>query len=210
MRWTEIMKQVEVVTPPTSDAPLISLEDIKWHCRDVPDPDITDFDSLYRRYCSAAEKKVESLTEYTFRQQTKKLVFQDFPYKSDNSPIIKIPLEAYPVSSIVHFKYYDTSDTLQTLASTKYEGWLSHVPPFVAVRSINAPALSTERTKAAEIQFVCGYSGAIPENAILAMLLLIAFWKSQPESEGRLPPKNANSRAFYTLISTLRWRPDIA
>lgn len=209
MRWTDIMREHAIVTPPNTSQPLIPLDQIKWHCRDVPDSDITDFDQLYTRYCGAAEKVVESLTENVFRQQTRKLIFQELPQCRDNG-IIKIPLEVTPVSSITHFKYYDGDDDLQTLDAIKYETWLNSVPPFIVLRSCNAPIFSTQRTKVGEIQYVCGSSLSPPDNAMLAILELIAFWKGNPESEGRLPEKNAQSRVFYTMINTLRWRPDIA
>lgn len=211
MRWHEILKQTSIVTPPNTSSPIIPLDQIKWHCRDIPDADITDFDQLYTRYCNSAELVVESLCERAFRSQTRKIEFQEWPsyYHELRSPTVMVRIETIPVLSITHLKYYDSGDDQVTLDPTKYESWLNHDPPLVVIRSSNCPILSRERTKAVEVQFVCGYTGAIPENAALAILELIAFWRMNPESEGRLPVHNAQSRVFYTLLSTLRWRPDI-
>lgn len=204
MRWHQILKEYELVSVATS-APLIHPDTLKWQTRNIPDPDITDEDSLYNIYCNAAEKLIEGACEITLRQKVLKLHLSAFP---DYCDFVRLRYEIPPVTAITHIKYYDGDDTQQTLSSALYETWLNHAPPETLIKASNVPLLSPERTKRIEIQLTAGHTGAIPANAQEAILLLVAFWYNNKEAWGKLPAPldGAQGLAFSSLLDSLRWR----
>lgn len=204
--WNDLWKEVELVTSLYSNQDIVSLTELKKHCRlPFDDTSFTEDDDLLRRYSHSAEKLVEDQAEITLTPKVKNLNLARWPGYSD---YLNIRLEFPPVVSIVHVKYYDTDDVQQTLDSDLYEVWTSRNPPSLLVRAENVPSISSVRSKVIEIQVNAGFSLAVPHTAALAIMELTSFWYQNRESYGRIPmaADGAQGRVFSDLVNSLRWR----
>jgi len=200
-RWSQIFKELEVVTDAFVNVLPVSLPMLRRQCR--IDDDVTDHDDILSNYCKTAQKLIEESCEITLQQRTYKLHLACFP-TFDDYCILRF--EYPPVSSITHVKYYDSEDVQQTLLSTLYEVWLNQNPPQILIRADRVPTLSAVRSKVVEIQFVAGSSADIPPQAKTCILEFVAFWFQNPEAYGRLPEKSAQGLALSSMLDSLRWR----
>lgn len=205
VQWVDLVKQTEILEGPPENTFPVSLSQARKHCS-INEHE-TSWDSLLEPFMLAAEKMVEGQAEIDIREKTKTLTLARWPLFQD---YLIIRFETRPVSSIEEIRYYDEDDSVQVLASSKYEIWLGRYPPWVTVRAENVPTLSTKRAKAVEIDFKAGVPAGSPINPIaeLAILELTAFWFTNREAFGRIPTPadGAQGRVFQSLIDSLRWR----
>lgn len=205
------LKQTELVSKEETNQ-LLTTDLLKLHSRVWPDAEATLEDPLFVIYCDTAEQKIESICEYVIRKKTFKLVMEDWPLANRICDRFReIRIEHAPVLSVSSVKYYDKDNTLQTVSSSDYEGWLSNSPPLIVVKNetIAAQTLTSERTKRIEIQYIAGNLIAdVSPIAKLLTLQLVAFWFGNREAYGRLPApdEGAYYRSMQPLIDTLRWR----
>lgn len=77
-----------------------------------------------------------------------------------------------PVISVDNVKYYDSNNTLQTLASTEYESDIYGNPARFRLKTI--PTVY-DRMGTLQVNFTCGYANAaaVPEPIIQAMYMII-------------------------------------
>lgn len=90
-----------------------------------------------------------------------------------------------PVVSITHVKYYDTTDTLQTLASSNYILDNISQPARIGLSVTgNLPSLA-DRINAVEVKYTVGYgttSSEVPEGIRQAVLITIGNWYENRQS----------------------------
>jgi uncharacterized phiE125 gp8 family phage protein len=178
---------------------------LKKACRVAwDDPSILDDNSKLIQYTLTAIDWIEKAAEIAILTQTYNLNLSRWPGYCD---YLNIRLELPPIQSIVHVKYYDTTDTQQTLSSTLYELWSSRNPPSLLIKAENVPQLSTERSKVIEIQVTAGYT-SLPANLKQVIIQLVAFWYQNIEAYGRLPTPQDGAQAlmFMSMLDSLRWR----
>lgn len=144
----------------------VSLDDAKLHLRIDGDAENATIERLVR----AATSNAERLTNRAFVTQRWALTLDRFP--GCNQPI-KIPLP--PLQSVESIKYFDSTDTEQTLPASDYVvdpgGLLGQVLP--AWRK-SWPSISG-RPMGVRIEFTAGYgdANAVPPDIVSAILLLV-------------------------------------
>lgn len=99
--------QLTEITAPAAEP--ITTAEAKSHLR----VDISDDDTLIGAYIEAARQLVEENTGRSFVDRTYRL---DLPL-FDTEIVLPMP----PLLSVSSIKYYDTSNSLQTLATTEYD-----------------------------------------------------------------------------------------
>lgn len=157
------------VTGPAAE-PVTTAEAKLW-CKVDDDAD----DALIADLIAMAREHVEGQTNRRLVSQSLKAYYSDWPCEDFILPV-------GPVSAITHVKYYDTDDTVATLASTYYDFDGSHNPPFIRKRYLKTwPSTTLRPLNAIEVQFVAGYSEAatVPLRLKNAVLGLIATWYRQ-------------------------------
>ena len=107
--------------------------------------------------------------------------------------IIKIP--SVPLKSVTSVKYYDTDDSLQTLATSVYEVNIYKEPGTIKLASGQSWPSLYDKGNNVEITYVAGYSndGALdetPEKLKQAICLIFGEWNANREDyAGRRLPK---------------------
>lgn len=84
-----------------------------------------------------------------------------------------------PVISITHVKYYDTNDTLQTLASSNYILDNISQPARIGISVDGTLPNLADRINAVEVKYSVGYgelSSDVPEGIKQAVLITIGNW----------------------------------
>ena len=84
-----------------------------------------------------------------------------------------------PVISITHVKYYDTNDTLQTLASSNYILDNISQPARIGISVDGTLPNLADRINAVEVKYTVGYgelSSEVPEGIKQAVLITIGNW----------------------------------
>lgn len=177
---------LSLVTAPTVEP--VSLAEIKAHLR----VDTNDEDAYLHSLISAARQYFDGRSGTLGRAlntQTWKMTLPAF------SDWINIPLP--PLQSVSSVKYYDTSDSLQTVATTVYEvivdgtaGGAVHL-----LGDQNWPtAVSTNKKEPIEIEFVAGYGDSwndVPRPIRQAIMFIVAqFYETrEPVIQGSVASK---------------------
>lgn len=152
-----------------------------------------DFDEQLTELLKVCRKQVEYESCRKLITQTVVMYMDEFPCDDE------IEIRLAPVQSITHVKYYDESETQQTLPSSDYWANLIETPPEIELKlGSTFPPTQLERPNAVEITMVCGYgtAAAVPVEAKLAIKEL-----------GKMSWKDCTgSRAVYDrLIGQLKW-----
>lgn len=131
-------------------------------------------DTLLDRLITAARIIVEKAQWRQLITATWSVSCRAFP---EGTCPIKLPFP--PLQTVTHVKYYDTSDTLTTFASTKYDVLVpTSGPGLIQLDTAEAwPEVIGGRSDAVQIQFVCGYGAAgssVPATTKSAILMLAA------------------------------------
>lgn len=103
----------------------------------------------------------------------------------DEFPSEEFILPLNPVISVTSVKYYDESNTLQTLSSQYYDLVLNDEPAKVSKSYDYSWPLTYRRRNAVEIEFVAGYGTAaadVPEALRVAILMLAGDMYERRES----------------------------
>ena len=139
--------------------------------------DVTDDDTLIDNLIAAA---TESCQIYTNRYFINTVVTQ----YSDNWKEF-YSLYKSPVVSITHVKYYDTDDSLQTLASSNYILDNSYEPARIGISVAGTLPSLADRINAVEVKYTVGYGTAstdVPEGIRAAIGLTCANWYENRQS----------------------------
>ncbi len=161
-----------LITPPATA--LLTLTEVKEHLR----VDTSGSDDELTRLITAATSYLDARDGVLGRC----LVSQVWRYDiSGFSPAIRVPLP--PTISVDSIQYYDTTDTLQTLASDQYRvldgGFTGSV--IITEESVTYPATNT-RPDAVRITFTAGYT-TVPENIKIAAVMMIKTWYDNPGAD---------------------------
>jgi len=154
------MKTCLLVAP---TALAVSLADAKANLR----IDGAYLDTVVDIWLRGVIRFAENHTERAFMDQTWRLTQDAFP------PCGPIRLRRTPLQSVIHVKYYDVNDVLQTLNASVYQVDLESQPGTVMPRPGQSWPATSKRTNAVEIQFTCGYgpdSTALPDDLRLYIL----------------------------------------
>ena len=90
-----------------------------------------------------------------------------------------------PVISMTHVKYYDTNDTLQTLASSNYILDNISQPARIGISVDGTLPNLADRINAVEVKYTVGYgelSSDVPEGIKSAVLITIGNWYENRQS----------------------------
>lgn len=171
------------------DGELVTLEEIKNHCR--VDADITEDDDLLRFLVETAIERAEDYTKRSFAQRVLLLTLTDFPRGCWAPYQTQIYLPGAPVQEVIAVKYVDPSGETQTLAASAYQVALDDDPPYICVPvgSLSWPSTRWQ-TDAVTIEYKAGYArigsppdaSTVPKKALQAVRLLVGHWYRNRES----------------------------
>ena len=133
--------------------------------------DVTDDDTVIDNLVAAA---TESCQIYTNQYFIDTVVTQ----YSDNWNEF-YTLYKSPVDSITHVKYYDTDDSLQTLASSNYILDNTSKPARIGIAVDGSLPNLADRINAVEVKYTVGYGTAstdVPEGIRTAIILTVGNW----------------------------------
>lgn len=158
------MSALVVVTPPSKEP--LTIAEVKSHLGITSN----DYDSAISRRISAARDWVEIWTR-------RALITRTYAYKLERWPrkaIVALPMP--PLQSVSSVKYYDTSDTEQTLSASEYKVDAVSMPGRVWF-GYGMPSTS-DRPLPISIQYTAGYGNpsSVPATIKEAMLLLLGHW----------------------------------
>ena len=163
----------KVTTEPTVEP--ITIAEAKVHLR----VDHTDEDSLITILIQAARETVEQRTGRSLITQSRTIKLDRFPYLN----CIYIPYS--PLISITSIKYYDTTDTEQTLSNTLYWVDSNSGIPRVIIKD-TWPGIY-DRPNAVEIIYSAGYGASgsnVPKPLKQAMYLILGHLYENREQVG--------------------------
>ena len=90
-----------------------------------------------------------------------------------------------PVSSITHIKYYDTDDSLQTLAASNYILDDTYEPARIGIAVDGELPNVADRINAVQVKYTVGYGTAstdVPEGIRTAIILTVGNWYENRQS----------------------------
>ncbi len=156
---------IQEVTAATLDA--ITLEEARDHLRQYD----TDDDEYIELLIPAVTRVAETVTRRALLTSTWKLFL-------DRLPANTIFLPKGQAQSVTHVKYYDSSDTLQTLASDQYVTDLVSEPARICREFTATWPVTYQRPNAVEVQFVAGWTARleIPGSLRQAMFFHLAHF----------------------------------
>lgn len=166
MKGYQKIKSLVVVT--ASTAAIVPTSELKTHLRVTT----SDDDSYIADLGLAAKEVAEEYCNRYFLATTVETYLDEWYSQVD--------LYKSPLKSITHVKYYDTNNTLQTLAASNYNVDISSMPGRLDLSNATFPSLYGYRTGQVVIRYVVGESSASDiDNVKLlshAIKLLVGHW----------------------------------
>ena len=152
-----VLKTAPTTTP-------ISLAEAKSFLR--IDSDFDDDNTYITSLINVATSMVEEFTRRRLITQTFNIFYDEFPPYID--------LQIGEVASVTHIKYYDTSNALQTLATSNYDVD-TKIRPGRIYQSEDGDFPNTyDRPNAVEVEFIVGASASdIPAPIIQAIYIIV-------------------------------------
>ena len=157
----------------------------------------TRHDAKINNYIAMATSQAEDFTGQYFAQRTATVYLDKF--------VEYIRLPVHPILNIVSITYYDTSNNLQTLATTDYEADLYAMPPLVKITTF--PSIKS-RLNAVQINLTLGYpSDDSPESAdkIPSSTKKAILFKVYQDFLSRGDETEQVKKAFENLLYTKRF-----
>ena len=192
----ELNATYEVVTPPSVDAEVLTLTDLKAQCR----IDVVDEAELVKGHLAAAIDKLESDTGLILRPTTFALMLDRFPCATR-----AIELARAPVTSIESITYFDADGEEQTLESDNYLAAFGRPSRIVPAFGTHWPP-SQRRPQAVRIEFVCGFAeGEVPPRALQAIRMMVGHWFLNREAVADRRIEEI-AEAYSSLKNALDWR----
>lgn len=154
-----------IVTPPTSEP--ITLAEAKKQLELSPTD--TSHDDHLTALIQAVREQFEHDTDSAVLTQTLSVTYENL--RDD-----EIYLPRRPVQSITHIKYYDSSNTLQTIESSVYS--LDKPESAVRLNYLQLWPVPIDRWDAVIVTYVTGYPSvaAVPQLYKQAMKLMLAHY----------------------------------
>lgn len=164
LRGTDFVPYGKLVLKTGPASTVVSLAEAKTFLR--IDSDYDDDDAYIISLIDVATSVVEEFTRRKLISQTFNIFYDEFPSYID--------LQIGEVASVTHIKYYDTSNSLQTLAASNYDVD-TKIRPGRIYESENGDFPDTfERPNAVEVEFVVGATaGEVPAPIKQAMFIVI-------------------------------------
>ena len=164
LRGTDYVPYGKLVLKPGPDSTVVSLPEAKTFLR--IDSDYDDDDAYITSLINVATSVVEEFTRRKLISQTFNIFYDEFPSYID--------LQIGEVASVTHIKYYDTSNSLQTLAALNYD-LDDKIRPGRIYESERGDFPDTfERPNAVEVEFVVGATASeVPAPIKQAMYIVI-------------------------------------
>lgn len=164
LRGTDYVPYGKLVLKTGPASTVVSLAEAKTFLR--IDSDYDDDDAYIISLIDVATSVVEEFTRRKLISQTFNIFYDEFPSYID--------LQIGEVASVTHIKYYDTSNSLQTLAASNYDVD-TKIRPGRIYESENGDFPDTfERPNAVEVEFVVGATaGEVPAPIKQAMFIVI-------------------------------------
>jgi uncharacterized phiE125 gp8 family phage protein len=128
--------------------------------------DGTEQDALIEAYIQGITAHAEHYTGRAFITQTWRTTLDSFPEA--------IELPNAPLASVVHVKYYDESNVLQTLDSQDYNIDDVSEPGYIVPAPDKAWPSTYAKVNAVEVQYTCGYGATHADVPNGIRLYLIA------------------------------------
>ena len=155
------MSAIRTITP-ASIYP-VTLAEAKTHLR----VDGNDEDALINALIAAATAQAENYTWRTLMPTVFEYVDDDFD--------AEIKLDTFPISSIDSIKYYDVSNTLQTVPAGEYETNLVECPVTIRPKTNYYWPSTYVKYEAVIVRFTAGYASAalVPAPIKQAILMII-------------------------------------
>lgn len=173
-----------LVTAPTTDA--VTIEQAKKQC-EIAESDTAHDEHLYQ-LIDRARDEFEADCDLCIKSQTWRVYTDDM----DDG----MQLQKGPIQSITSIKYYDNTNTQQTLATSVYGFDAANRKIRLKYDQVWPPF--TSRWDAWEITYLCGYS-TVPPMAVQAMLILIEKYFL-----GRESLKEPEFRTYQRLVSKMQ------
>ncbi len=164
--------KITVVTPPPFEPVTLAsvMEHLRWDA-DNDSPAQYPLQTLVEGYITTAREYAERVTRRALVQQTLRITLRGFPsmrvrfggrYDDDDDIFLrpgKIELPRPPFIALLHVKYLDSTETLQTLASSNYYvDSESDIVPQLVFRDTFDPGIAcTTRQDAVRIEWQAGY-----------------------------------------------------
>lgn len=186
------MSAIKVYTAPTTYP--VSLAEAKLHLR----VDGTDEDTLINSLIAAATAMAENFTWRTIMTTVYEYIDDDF------DPVIE--LDTYPIASIDSVKYYDTTNTLQTLSASNYESNLNESPATIRPKSGLTWPDVYDRYDAVTVRFTAGYASAavVPAPIKQAVLMVIGHLYANREDVVTGTQVNSMPQSSQYLLTPYR------
>jgi len=165
------MSAIKVITPATLYP--VTLTEAKLHLR----VDSTDEDTLINMLIAAATSHAEDYTWRTIMPTVFEYVDDDFDHE--------IKIDTFPIATIDSIKYYDLTNTLQTVPSTQYESNLLECPAEIEPASGYYWPDAYIRYDAVAVRFTAGYASAavVPAAIKQAILMMVSNMYEHREDE---------------------------
>ena len=183
--------ELSVVTAPSGEP--VTLTEAKAHLRAGDDED-----TLIYGLIATAREVCEPKAGRAFLTQTLKMVYPCWP--TGQRPYFE--LLRGPIQSISSVKYYDTSNTLQTMPATDYFADLTVAPARIWLGDGKMwPSASLRLGAAVEVTYVAGYSAAsaVPRSSAC-----------RPPTIPTTPCASADADCISSTISPAGLRSDAA
>ena len=188
------MAQYKLVTAPGSEP--ITLDEAKAYLR----VDDSTEDTLISALITAARRKFENDTLHYLLPQTWELYLN-----RDEITTEPISINKSDITAISSVKYYDSSNTQQTLSTSDYQTAIQGKPSSIQI--ITMPTIY-DRLEAMVIRFTLGYAnaGAVPEDIKLAIKLLLATWYENRQTVVTGTQVNDIPMTYQFIMETYRNR----
>ena len=181
-----------LVTAPAIEP--VTLEEARYQ---VGVPAGVDYhDTNLTRLITAAREKVETDTGRAIITQTWEMAIDLLPFG-----INALYLPRSPVQSVTYIKYYDTTNTQQTLSTATYKTLLDREPGEIRLHWQQIWPLLYWEPGVVTVRFVAGYGDTaanVPQSLKQALLLLIGWWFEDPTA---MQTNNRTDAAYKALIS---------
>lgn len=188
------MAQYKLVTAPSSEP--ITLSEAKAYLR----VDDSTEDTLISALITAARRKFEIDTLHYLLPQTWELYLN-----RDEITTEPISINKSDITAISSVKYYDSSNTQQTLSTSDYQTAIQGKPSSIQI--ITMPTIY-DRLEAMVIRFTLGYTnaGAVHEDIKLAIKLLLATWYENRQTVVTGTQVNDIPMTYQFIMETYRNR----
>jgi uncharacterized phiE125 gp8 family phage protein len=164
LRGTNYVPYGKLVLKTAPASTVISLAEAKAFLR--IDSDYDDDDNFITSLINVATGVVEEFTRRRLITQTYNIFYDEFPPYID--------LQIGEVASVVHVKYYDENNSLQTLASSEYDVDTKVRPGRIYQSETGDFPNTYERPNAVEVEFtVGGAASSVPAPIVQAIYIIV-------------------------------------